>query len=229
MSAGPVAGPGHRGLRAALAGNRSAVAIGLGVLLLAALFVAGSLRRPELATHPPSAPGPNPARGRLVGPRMYTVDARRSDRWQLFSFSEGGVVEEGDGSGWDLGFRRFQIIVNGGDGFRAEAGALALGAVPLESITELPVQGYAGTRVTRGDSIVDALDDWYSYSFMSHLLRSRGEAYAVRTADGRFAALRFVGYYCPGAQPGCVTFEYVYQGGGGPGMHPRRGGIEPDR
>jgi hypothetical protein len=23
-----------------------------------------------------------------------------------------------------------------------------------------------------------------------------------------------VGYYCPGGQPGCVTFRYVYQGDG---------------
>ena len=229
MNAGPVAGQGRPSLRAALAGNRSAVAIGLGVLLLATLFVARSIRRPELATYPPSAPGPSPTRGRLVGPRTYTVDARRSDDWQLFSFAEGGVVEEGDRSGWDVGFRRFQIIVNGGDGFRGEAGALALGAVPLDSITKLPAQGYAGTRVTRGDSIVAALEDWYSYSFMSHLLRSRGYAYAVRTADGRFAVLRFLGYYCPGAQPGCVTFEYVYQGGGGPGLRPRRDGIDRDR
>ena len=132
------------------------------------------------------------------------------------------MVEEEDESNWDLGFRRFQIIVNGGDGFWGEAGALVLGAVPLDSITELPAQGYAGTRVARGDSIVPPLEGWYSYSFMSHLLRSRGDAYAVRAADGRFAALRFLGYYCPGAQPGCVTFEYVYQGRGGPGLHPRQ-------
>ncbi len=222
MNAGPGEGLGRLGLREALAGHRSAVAIGLGALLLAALFVAASLRRPELPTYPPSAPGPSPAGDRLVGPRTYTVDARRSDRWQLFSFSEGGVVKEGDESSWDLGFRRFQMIVNGGDGFRGEAGALVLGAVPLDSITELPVQGYVGTRVARGDSIVPPLEDWYSYSFMSHLLRSKGDAYAVRSADGRFAALRFLGYYCPGAQPGCVTFEYVYQGLGGPGLHLRR-------
>lgn len=224
MNAGPGEGHGRLGLREALAGHRSAVAIGLGALLLATLFVAASLRRPELPTYPPSAPGPSPAGDRLVGPRTYTVDARRSDRWQLFSFSEGGVVEEGDEPSWDLGFRRFQIIVNGGDGFRGEAGALVLGAVPLDSITELPVQGYVGTRVARGDSIVPPLEDWYSYSFMSHLLRPRGDAYAVRSADGRFATLRFLGYYCPGAQPGCVTFEYVYQGRGGPGLHPRRAG-----
>jgi len=38
--------------------------------------------------------------------------------------------------------------------------------------------------------------------------------WAVRTADGRYAKLEMVGYYCPGARPGCPTFRYVYQGDG---------------
>jgi hypothetical protein len=38
--------------------------------------------------------------------------------------------------------------------------------------------------------------------------------WAVRTADGRYAKLEMVGYYCPGPQPGCPTFRYVYQGDG---------------
>lgn len=36
----------------------------------------------------------------------------------------------------------------------------------------------------------------------------------MRTADGRYAKLEMVGYYCPGARPGCPTFRYVYQGDG---------------
>ena len=214
-------------LREALAANRGAAAVGAVVFVLATVFVAGSLRRPELPTYSPSTPGPGRAGDRLVGPKTYTVDARPSDRWQLFSFAEGGVVEEADGSGWDLGFRRFQIIANGGDGFAGKGGALRLGAVSLESIAEIPLRGYEGTRVERGDSIVAPLEDWYTYSFLTHLLRPTGEAYAVRTADGRYAALRFLGYYCPGAQPGCVTFEYVYQGAGGPALRP--GGDASDR
>jgi hypothetical protein len=39
--------------------------------------------------------------------------------------------------------------------------------------------------------------------------------YALRTADGRYAKLEILSYYCPGAMPGCVTFRYVYQGAGG--------------
>jgi hypothetical protein len=38
--------------------------------------------------------------------------------------------------------------------------------------------------------------------------------WAVRTADGRYAKLEIVGYYCPEAHPGCLTFRYVFQGDG---------------
>ncbi|HSR42903.1 MAG TPA: HmuY family protein, partial [Longimicrobiales bacterium] len=48
----------------------------------------------------------------------------------------------------------------------------------------------------------------------SHILRPKDRVFAVRTADGRYAKLRILGYYCPGARPGCLAFRYVYQGDG---------------
>ena len=65
-----------------------------------------------------------------------------------------------------------------------------------------------------GDSVNPALERWYDYGFTSHLLTPKPGVYAVRTAEGDYAALRFLSYYCPGARAGCVTFEYVYQGDG---------------
>ncbi|NIR44648.1 MAG: hypothetical protein GWM93_10770, partial [Gemmatimonadetes bacterium] len=58
------------------------------------------------------------------------------------------------------------------------------------------------------------LEDWYDYSWTSHILRPAGNVLAIRTADGRYAVLRFVGYYCPGGRPGCVSFVYRYRGDG---------------
>jgi hypothetical protein len=46
------------------------------------------------------------------------------------------------------------------------------------------------------------------------VLTPKPHVWAVRTADGRYAKLEMLGYYCPGAQPGCPTFRYVYQGDG---------------
>jgi hypothetical protein len=46
------------------------------------------------------------------------------------------------------------------------------------------------------------------------VLTPKPRVWAVRTGDGRYAKLEMVGYYCSGAQPGCPTFRYVYQGDG---------------
>jgi len=36
----------------------------------------------------------------------------------------------------------------------------------------------------------------------------------VLTADGRYAKIQLVSYYCPRSQPACLTFPYIYQGDG---------------
>ena len=194
--------------------------IGWGIIAVIVLgtvsYVGVTLRRPEPPTFAPSPLEARPAEGRLVGPAVYTVDARDWDRWRFFSFSQGTVVENPRPFDWDLAFRRFQVIVNGGSDFPGMGGVVDLGEVPFDSVLVLPEGGYQGTRVAQGDSVTAAFDDWYRYSFLSHLLSPGPEVYGIRTADGRYAKLRFLGYYCPGAQPGCVTFEYVYQGAGGP-------------
>ncbi len=59
------------------------------------------------------------------------------------------------------------------------------------------------------------LENWYEYSWLSHILTPADRTFALRTADGKYAILRFLSYYCPGGRPGCVTFEYVYRGDGG--------------
>lgn len=199
---------------------RRPLAIGIvgGIALLAVVLVGLTLVRPEPPTFPPSPLAPQPAGDALVGPRTFTVDASDPDRWVYFSFARGSVVEHPRPFEWDLAFRRFQVIVNGGDRFHGMGGIQSLGEASFEEISRLPEDGYEGTRVRQGDSIQQAVERWYDYSFFSHLLSPRPVVYAVRTADGRYAKLEFLGYYCPGAQPGCLTFRYVYQGAGGPDL-----------
>jgi hypothetical protein len=193
------------------------VVVGVGFLLTLVAILAMSLNRVEPPTFAPSPLQPRPAVDRLVGPELVTVDARDPARWQFFSFATGSVVENPGPVGWDLAFRRFQVIANGGAGFAGSGGVLDLGEIPFDSLRAVPEHGYSTTTV-RSDSVNAALHRWYDYSFLSHLLSPKPRTFAVRTADGRYAMLEFVGYYCPGAMPGCVTFRYLYQGAGGPAM-----------
>jgi len=80
---------------------------------------------------------------------------------------------------------------------------------------QLPDTGYVVDQ-RRGDTPRNRLlEDWYYYSWTSHILRPADRTYAVRTADGKYAVLRSLGYYCPGGRPGCVAFRYRYRGDGG--------------
>lgn len=183
--------------------------------LVAVVFVLASLRRPTIPAWPPTPADEREAGDTLVGPVTWTVDATQSDRWTMFDFSRGSTVHGGDPMGWDLAFRRFYIIANGGQEFMGKGGIVDMGAVPFDSVRVAPETGYVETRV-RSDSTNPAIQRWYDYGWISHLLTPKPNVYVVRTADGRYAKFQILGYYCPGAVPGCVTFRYVYQGDGTP-------------
>ena len=200
-------------IRQWVAENRVAVWV-VGVMTLAAgVLVSLTLGREPPVTFVPTALEPRPVGDALVGPLRVTVDASDPDRWVYFDFSSGATVEAPAPLAWDLAFRRFDVMVNGGAGFRGRGGARALEATALDSVGAVPGAGYR-EATSRRDSTNPALDRWYDYGFTSHLLTPKPTVYAVRTADGRYAAIRFLSYYCPGAAPGCMTFEYLYQGDG---------------
>lgn len=188
------------------------IAVGV-TLAVAVVFVASSLRRPAVEAWPPTPPFPVEAGDALIGPRTYTLDASSTVEWAAFDFSRGSAVPAGDPAGWDIAFRRFNVMVNGGAGFGGRAGIVDLGVVAFDSVMEAPAEGYSGSDASR-DSVVDGLAKWYDYGFTSHVLRSKRRVWAIRTADGRYARLQILSYYCPGATPGCITFRYTYQGDG---------------
>ncbi|OLC08551.1 MAG: hypothetical protein AUH42_01145 [Gemmatimonadetes bacterium 13_1_40CM_70_11] len=108
---------------------------------------------------------------------------------------------------WDIAFRRFHLIAADG------AGILDLGPVPFDSVRELPVTGYQGNAVVGEDTTNPGVGKWYAYSMLSHLLTSKHHVYGVRTADGHYAKLELLAYYCADAGTACLTFRYAYQGG----------------
>ena len=197
----------------------SVLAIGV-LTVLAVVFVASSLRRPELPTFAPTPGNPEEVGDALSPPTLYTVDARDPDRWRYFDFSRGSVVEAPGPLAWDLAFRRTRIAANGGPGFGGRGGIVELGDVPFDSVRAVPDTGYVPTAA---DTANAAVESWYDYSMMSHVLTPWPRSYAVRTADGRYAKMEIVGYYCPDASAGCLTFRYRYQGDGSRSVEPGDG------
>ena len=194
--------------------NRVPAALAGIIVVLAAALVAMSFDRPAVEVHLPTPPEPAEAGDGLVGPVTYTVDASSTGDWRFFDFSRGSVVHDPGPLDWDLAFRRFHIIANGGPGFSGFGGVVRLEETDFDAVSELPDTVYVETTARR-DSANAAIARWYSYGWTSHLLTPHPAVYGIRTADGRYAKLQLLGYYCPGAQPGCLAFRYVYQGAGG--------------
>jgi HmuY protein len=177
------------------------------VVAIAVTFVVLTLRpAASVPTYAPTAAAPREAPRALVGPVLYTVDATAPETWRHFSFRLGSVVEAGS---WDLGFRRYAIVAGPG------AGILDLGEVRFDDVRAAPRDGYVANE-GGGEPRNPAIAAWYRYGFFSHVLSPKPRVWAVRTADGHYAKLEIVGYYCPGAHPGCLTFRYAYQGDGSP-------------
>lgn len=195
------------------------MALSAGFLTVMAGLLGTSLIRPDPPpTYVPGGVRERGADGVIRG--RQTLDARDPDRWAFFSFRTGAAAEPAPDA-WDLAARRFRIVVNGGDAYPGRAGARDLGDVPLDSVGVLPVDGYVPTEGSlEDDPRHPVLEGWYRYGLLTHLLRPRPVTYALRTAGGEYAAVRILSYYCPGAEPGCLTLAYAWRPDGGRRLGP---------
>lgn len=182
----------------------------LWLLVLLATFLFGigaivvmSLIRPDVETFAPRADLGRETPAGPTGPDTVTLDARAGEGWMgldIETLATGDV--RGMPADWDIAAQRHRLIVNGGEGFLGDA-----------ALTGAGTDADAQTAVTpSGDSVHSALDDWYAYNFISHLLQPTDRTWVLRTTTGRTARLRVLGYYCPGVRPGCVTLEVSLEG-----------------
>lgn len=197
-----------------LARDRVTLAIVASLVLVAVLFVIRALGRKDVVTFVPTDPTPVEVGAVKVGPDTITISATGEEGWSFFDFSRGSVVDAPGPRDWDLAFLRHRIVANGGAAFAGDGGIVELDATDFDAVSVVPLSGYIGSPQP-GDTANAAIERWYDYNWTSHILEPRPTVWAVRTADGRYAKLRILGYYCPGANAGCMTFEFVYQGAGG--------------
>ena len=161
-------------------------------LLLVASLLIGAFVKPDFPPYQlTSASTP-------VSTGLYTLDASRGDRWQLFNLARNAMVDSGP---WDLAFRRNHVIT------APDAGARDLGLVSFDSVLDVPPAGYEATNFG-ADTTNPGIGKWYAYSMLSHLLTSQHHVYAIRTADGRYAKLEILAYYCREVGSACYTIRY---------------------
>jgi hypothetical protein len=185
-------------------------ALGLFVLAIGYLIVAATIPK-EAEVFSPSDIAPADIIDTLVHDTV-TIDAGDPLAWRFFDFDRGSVVLPPDTSGWDLAMRRFTIVA---------ADAVAdLGIVNFDDVRDAADTPFVATTFGR-DTVNTAIERWYRYSMLSHLMEPARHVYIVRTSAGNYAKMELLGYYCPGMVAGCPTFRYVYQPvGGRPLVHP---------
>ena len=197
--------------------------ISLSIIILSLPGCSGETGRaddPTAATYQPTPPQPQAVAAHLVGPIVYTVDARSRDVWMYFDFARGSVVavQEPKTDTWDLTFQRYVIKTNGGHTNPTGQGALlSLGERDFAAVSKVPDKAEFISDIhpkNRSASYNPVMGKWFNYSYLANVLAPKPFVYLVRTHDGKYAKMRLLSYYCVNKSAGCVTFEYVYQGDG---------------
>ncbi len=141
-----------------------------------------------------------PARWESVGDTL-TIDATDGDRWQYVSLARGQVLTPPDTSGWEVSVQRYRVI-------RPPAGAIAdLGRVSFEQASRARPASFVPTTFAKQPSNA-AIDHWYRYNLLTHLLEPNDHLFVVRSGDAAWK-LSVVSYYCPKLVAGCLTIRYA--------------------
>ncbi len=151
--------------------------------------------------------------------RFAMVNATSEEQWTYFDFSRGKQVKIFDKSSreWDMAFRRGNVITNGGATNKfGKGGVLDLGAVDFDSVDQVPNRPFVEDEATSTGTKNESLVSWYKYNYITHKLTARKHVYIIQSADGKYAKVQFLGFYCANKEPGCVHIRYTFQDNGAP-------------
>ena len=159
---------------------------------------------------------------------ILTIDATDRENWAYINFTEGETVDIADAASslaWDLGFKRTEVIANGGVSGPGKTGALVVKDISFEDVLEAPEDDY----ISDTDQIATFKrgDGWYTYTGPpNHWVLPNPKVYVLQIARDpkaqpaspyNYAKVRFIGYYENNETKegsGHITIEYVLQDDG---------------
>ena len=154
-----------------------------------------------------------------LAPLTFTIDATNREAWVYFSFASGDTVNVEDAENseaWDIGFQRTQVKLNGGISGPGMGSVVMLTETTFEAVTEAPADGYLSDTEDTLAIVPQSEKGWYIYTGPpAHwILPLEDRVFVIKTADGTFAKVHFIGYYKDNENKkdsGFVTFGYVHQ------------------
>ncbi len=149
----------------------------------------------------------------------FTVDATSREQWSYFSFQSGNIVDIEDplnSEEWDIGFKLTQVKLNGGVSGPGMGSVVMLTETTFEEVTIAPEDGYRSDSEDTLAIVPQSEKGWYVYTGPpTHwVLPLEDRVFVMKTADGTYAKVRFVGYYKDNEKKedsGFVTLDYVHQ------------------
>ena len=153
----------------------------------------------------------------LLETKLTVINASSENNWVYFDFSRGQVVKIHDKTSleWDLAFRRSKVISNGGATNKfGKAGLINLGSLHFDQVVDVPINNYTPDMSTKTETENPILLKWYSYNYLTHKLSAKANTYAMKTADNKYAKVKFLDFYCTNKETGCIKMQYVYQENG---------------
>ena len=115
-----------------------------------------------------------------------------------------------------LAFKSTTVLTNSGISGPGQGGAIILTATDYDTLSAAPESGYVQDQA--GLPAIGRA--WYTYTGPPnhHILMNPGVVLVIRTADGRYAKLKFTSYYkggeaipSTGAQSRFYNFTYTFQ------------------
>lgn len=164
---------------------------------------------------------------------MLSRKTNYGNDWIYFSLREGkelaGITEENhkENLDWDLAFNRFNIRTNSGKSGNGKGGALDTGSKDMNSVTVVPekefivdvdamiTESFTGSGITECESTLNpCMADAIEFQGPPPTYTPSNHIYIVKTADGKYAKVKVLGYHNDEGKSGFVSFQYVIQPNG---------------
>ncbi|MBQ4279177.1 MAG: HmuY family protein [Rikenellaceae bacterium] len=160
-----------------------------------------------------------------------TIEVKAYDKWTYFSFENGIVPEPDDfttSQAWDLAFHRWDVRTNGGQSGAGQGGTYMLTQTTFDNLpapdasrlvtdgtilTYMQVPDMTGENNQRVEVPASTeLGKWMTVKMATTPpgYEMAANVFMVRTAGGKWAAMRFTNYMNDKAEKGYASFTYLY-------------------
>jgi hypothetical protein len=159
----------------------------------------------------------------------FTVAAPEFDKWHYFSFETGAIVpatdvgdyeSSKDKTNWDLAFNRANVRTNSGASGLGMGGSIKTDKTDFDDVSEIPTSGYTidvehdiawpSMQETATHSVNMILQEGITSQGMPPTWAISENIFIVKTADAKYALLKFKDYSNDEGQGGHIKFEYKY-------------------